>query len=174
MAKTYTAAGSATAGDVYTASAHNVIVTDVNNLVVPSTVSVRLTSDKTYTSASNISWDAEDFDTDSMWASGTSISINTTGLYLVTFHGRVTGTSGFTYVLPSIKQSGGEARIGTVSVISSTDYRFNATALMSLSAASTLTFDVVFAGGGTVTLNGSDTQGSRTRASVCWIGQTTF
>lgn len=88
MAKTYTAAGSAVAGDVYTAAAHNVIVTDVNNMIVPPSVGVYNTGN---VSIPNVSWTRLSFttaawDTDSMKGAGTvtGISINTTGLYQIT------------------------------------------------------------------------------------------
>lgn len=88
MAKTYTAAGSATAGDVYTAAAHNVIVTDINNTIVRPAVRAKLTGGKALTSGNAISWDSiasVGFDTDSMWSSGapTRLTVTTPGIYLV-------------------------------------------------------------------------------------------
>lgn len=89
MPKTYTAAGSATAGDVYTASAHNVIVTDVNNFIVPPLVRVNKSSATqalVNSTLTYVTWDAEDYDTDEMFttASNTVITCKTAGVYLVT------------------------------------------------------------------------------------------
>ena len=87
MAKTYTAAGSATAGDVYTASAHNVIVTDVNNFIVPPMVSaVRSTNQSiNNATATAIQFNAADeFDTDAMHDTSTNntrITVTTPGVY---------------------------------------------------------------------------------------------
>ena len=89
MAKTYTAAGSATAGQVYTASAHNVIVTDVNNLIVPAVAIVKRTAVQSVANAGSgavISWDGENVDNDGMWASGTAITIQTDGVYAATLY----------------------------------------------------------------------------------------
>jgi PKD repeat protein len=89
MPKTYTAAGSAVAGDVYTAAAHNVIVTDVNNFIVPPLVRANhgtTTQSLTNATLTYVQWDAEDYDTDGMFTTSdnTKITINTTGVYLVT------------------------------------------------------------------------------------------
>ena len=100
MAKTYTAAGSATAGQVYTASAHNVIVTDVNNLIVPASAGVYNTGNVSLnnTTFTRLSFTTAAWDTDSMKGAGTvtGLSITTTGLYLVTayklFDTNATGT----------------------------------------------------------------------------------
>jgi hypothetical protein len=101
MPKTYTAAGSATAGQVYTASAHNVIVTNVNNFIVPPSVSVYTTAATTTvanTTFTRLTWTTANHDTDSMKGAGTvnGLSIGTTGLYLVTcyavFDANATGT----------------------------------------------------------------------------------
>jgi hypothetical protein len=89
MAKTYTAAGSAVAGQVYSAAAHNVIVTDVNNFIVPPAVRVIKTATMNVTNAIDtlITWDSEVYDTDSMvnlGASSSQITIGTTGIYVIT------------------------------------------------------------------------------------------
>ncbi len=90
MAKTYNSIPTVSTGDVYTATAHNNIATNVNNYRVPPAVRVKLTGNKTLTSDAAISWDAEDYDTDDMWTSGGTVTIKTAGIYLFTFKGRVT------------------------------------------------------------------------------------
>lgn len=148
-------------------------VTSVNNLIVPPSVGVKLTGDKTITTGTSFSWDANDgWDTDSMWTSGASITVNTAGIYMVSYTGRVTGSSGFTYVLPNILVSSGEGRLGHAGSIATTDYRWVLTSTLVLAAATTVSFAVTFSGGGTVTINGSDISGSRTRAALTWIGRT--
>lgn len=91
MAKTYTAAGSAVAGDVYTAAAHNVIVTDVNNFIVPPMCRMVLTSPRgitanTHTSITFNTDMREDYDTDGMLATaaGSKITVQTAGIYSCT------------------------------------------------------------------------------------------
>ena len=91
MAKTYTAAGSATAGDVYTASAHNVIVTDVNNFIVPPMVcAVKTTASPqsiaNSTSTSVTFTQTDEYDTDDMHSTSVNTSrltITTPGVYQV-------------------------------------------------------------------------------------------
>jgi hypothetical protein len=87
MAKTYTAAGSAVAGDVYTAAAHNVIVTNVNNFIVPPIARVRRATNQSIPNATDtfVSWTIEDIDTDGMFtATSDTITIQTAGVYIVT------------------------------------------------------------------------------------------
>lgn len=87
MAKTYTAAGSAVAGDVYTAAAHNVIVTDVNNFIVPA--ACRVTRTTALNVANNtfvaLNFNSTTYDTDSfVGATTTFLTVNTAGIYSIT------------------------------------------------------------------------------------------
>jgi hypothetical protein len=93
MAKTYTAAGTVVAGEVYTAAAHNIIATDVNNFIVPPMARLRLTSNVSFTNSTHGTVGfkntnaTEDYDTDAMInlsGSNSAITINTAGIYLCT------------------------------------------------------------------------------------------
>jgi hypothetical protein len=87
MPKTYTAAGTVVAGDVYTAAAHNIIATDVNNLIVPPACrAVRATLQTIATGTDTfVTWPTESYDTDGMFTAGSdTITIQTAGLYIVT------------------------------------------------------------------------------------------
>ena len=93
MAKTYTAAGTVVAGEVYTAAAHNIIATDVNNLIVPPGARAVRTTNLSYTSNTAIAWESISagggaYDTDGMWsvANASRLTINTAGVYVVTFN----------------------------------------------------------------------------------------
>jgi hypothetical protein len=94
MAKTYTAAGTVVAGDVYTAAAHNIIATDVNNFIVPPMVKCIRSNDLNLTSPTLIAWNGTDaFDTDAMHdpsTNNTRITFNTAGIYMVVFNAFVT------------------------------------------------------------------------------------
>ena len=84
MAKTYTAAGTVVAGEVYTAAAHNIIATDINNFIVPPMVSATATAAQSLNNGTwtFINFTSEVFDTDGMFsASDTKITIQTTGVY---------------------------------------------------------------------------------------------
>lgn len=168
MAKTYTAAGSATAGDVYTASAHNVIVTNVNNFIVPPAVRVKRTSNLTgYTSATAITWQAEDFDTDGMWTSGSTINVNTAGIYVVTFAFRFTTATAVTFVEGNFGGSLNDR--AAFSIARATDYRGCMTTTASLAVGAEIKASVEFGGG-----TGHEIDGTviPTTLTATWIGRT--
>jgi len=87
MPKTYTAAGTVVAGDVYTAVAHNVIATDVNNFIVPA--ACRVTRTTALNVANNtfvaLNFNSTTYDTDSfVGATTTFLTVNTAGIYSIT------------------------------------------------------------------------------------------
>lgn len=86
MAKTYNTIPTVATGDVYTATAHNNIATNVNNYRVPPMCKVRRNATQTIANNTQrlVYWDAESFDTDGMFsASSLTITIKTAGIYLV-------------------------------------------------------------------------------------------
>lgn len=93
MAKTYNTIPSVSTGDVYTATAHNNIVTNVNGYRVPPLCRVRRSGSASAAITPSTSttgfldWNTEDVDTetDNMWdaAAGTRITVRTAGVYLV-------------------------------------------------------------------------------------------
>ena len=92
MAKTYTAVtvANATAGNAILASDHSTNFQNVNNLIVPAAVSIDAGAQNIATATNTyLSFGASaTYDTDSMYSSGTPtyITINTTGLYLLTYY----------------------------------------------------------------------------------------
>lgn len=108
MAKTYAdlTVANATAGNAILASDFTTLFTNSNNYRVPPMVRVLPTNATAYTSAANISFAVEDFDTDDMWSAGdpTKITINTAGVYLLTFSWHITGTS-VTYTQGYLKKN---------------------------------------------------------------------
>ncbi len=128
MAKTYTAAGSAVAGDVYTAAAHNVIVTDVNNFIVPPAVRATRSAALSVANATivAINFGVETYDTDGMFGgSGTTFTVQTSGLYIVTatvaFGANATGQRFiFIGVNPTLSGSGDTTQITSSTRIAST------------------------------------------------------
>jgi hypothetical protein len=87
MPKTYNSIPTVSTGDVYTATAHNNIVTNVNNYRVPPAVSLQKSIANT---TAGTTWDFtlagdEEFDTDDMHSittNTTRITIQTAGIYL--------------------------------------------------------------------------------------------
>ena len=176
MPKTYTAAGTVAAGDVYTAAAHNIIATDVNNFIVPPMCQARVTTTITgYVDGSDITFNTTAaFDTDGMFSSGapTRITIQTSGLYVVSFVGGYGGSATITRALAQIKKNGGaisqQEAFGT-----NVGGSFSTAAVFNLSASDYLTAAVSFAGGSAYTVQGNATETSgRTRLTATWIGRT--
>lgn len=91
MAKTYNTIPTVSTGDVYTATAHNNIVTNVNNYRVPPSCSVRATTARAFSAGGFVTWDTDSgsgsHDTDDMWDAGdpTKVVIRTPGIYQVSF-----------------------------------------------------------------------------------------
>ena len=176
MPKTYTAAGTVVAGEVYTAAAHNIIATDVNNFIVPPMCQARVTTTITgYADGSDITFNTTAaFDTDGMFSSGapTRITIQTSGLYVVSLIGSFTGSATITRALAQIKKSGvvvsQEEAFGT-----STGGSFSNSSILNLTASEYLTAAISFAGGSAYTVQGNATETSaQTRLTATWIGRT--
>ena len=137
MAKTYTAAGSATAGDVYTAAAHNVIVTDVNNFIVPAfcvTTGFNASQNFAHATSTAVQFSGADaYDTDAMHdpsVNNTRFTVTTEGLYICSFHGQINST-GVTQLLLSLTLSGtGFAESGTGSPITASAARNSVTGIV--------------------------------------------
>lgn len=111
MAKTYTAVPTVTAGDVYTASAYNTYTsTNVSNLIVPpmcklvaaTTQSVANSTDTTLTLGTS------EIDTDSMGTTGAAakITINTAGVYMVTYSATMVASAGGTIRFATVAKNG--------------------------------------------------------------------
>lgn len=179
MAKTYTALGTVAAGDVYTASAYNTMATDVNNFIVPPAVQVIRTSNVSYTASTNITWSSAAFDTDTstpQWSSGapTQITIQTTGLYLITGSMQVTGTATLTSMNADVYKNGTliSRQIFPPNSTSTGGY-VNPTIISSCTAGDTLTFQIGLTGGSAFSLVGSATESNnQSRVTVMWIGRT--
>jgi hypothetical protein len=179
MPKTYTAAGSAVAGNVYTAAAHNVIVTDVNNFIVPPMCKLSSSAATSTTNATDtiIALGTSDFDTDSMGTTGASarITINTAGVYLVSYS--VTwGTSASGSRWATVSKNGVGSPVGgtgngwTGTVPSSTSTTNNLSSfLLSLAASDYLQLYVHQTSGGSLN---AGTIGAGSFLSAIWIGRT--
>ena len=126
MPKTYTAAGSATAGDVYTAAAHNIIVTDVNNFIVPPACRLQQSAAQTVPDSTTtaLAFGNEIYDTDGMHDNATNnsrITIQTAGIYIVTASVGYTSTP--TAANELYIQLGGSTRIVEDSALSGAAYK---------------------------------------------------
>ena len=121
MAKTFTSSiATPNTGDVLTASAYSSAITTLNNHTVPPACKATRSSDLSFTSATAIAWNSEDFDTDAMHdivTNSTRVTVNTDGIYIVTlalsmiYTGTLTGANvelmknGSTFSFTSLQSS---------------------------------------------------------------------
>lgn len=181
MAKTYTAAGSATAGDVYTASAHNVIVTDVNNFIVPPMCTVQRLSAQSITNGTwnFVSFTSELIDTDGMFtATDTKITIQTAGVYILTANTFWASNATGLRVTMIHKNSGSTPGGGTtlqrsyVAAASADITVYTTSVMANLAASDTVHMSLyqTISGGGSLNSGASDADSNS--LSAVWVGRT--
>ncbi len=175
MAKTYTAAGTVSAGDVATAAAWNIIGADVNNLIVPPAVMVVRTSDlSSYTGDTAITWNSSIWDTDTMFTSGTNVTINTAGIYIVTLNVYWQATATVSIANANFALNGNSVVGNYSGTTSGTAGWGNSSMLMNLSVSDVITGRVGFAGGSAYIVKGNAASqfNQQTRMGLSWIGRT--
>jgi hypothetical protein len=181
MAKTYNTIPTTTTGSVYTAAAHNNIVTNVNNYRVPPACQVRRTTNLTsYTSDAAITWESAAFDTESpsdpMWAASpnpTRVTIKTAGLYVVSLTGKADATATLTLANANISVNGNLVAGQFCSVLAAITSRFAISVVLNLAASDFITAAVGLVGGSAYIITGSATaqDSTQTRLTVSWLGQ---
>lgn len=174
MAKDYNTFSDVSTGDVYTAAAHNLILENVENYRVPPMCIVyRTTASASYSSNSNISWQAADVDTDSMWTSGTDITVNTDGLYLILFKGAITCSATLTALNSRVigSASGGTHRNYAPAATSTSGF-VTSSWVASLSAGEVVVGRMQTTGGSSHNiLGGAISSETTTSMSLIWLGQ---
>lgn len=103
MAKTYNTFTNVSTGDVLTATNFNNVLTNVGNYRVPPICRVKRSGNLNYTGGTDIAWNAEDYDTDSMHDNSTNnarITVTTAGVYLLTMSINLTFTGTLTRCSP--------------------------------------------------------------------------
>ncbi len=168
MGKTYTAPTTVSAGDAITASLYNTYVgTNVANLIVPPAVLLRRVANQSISNntETNMSWDTEDVDTDSMWSSGTTITIQTSGIYVVSMFINFGAANGTGLREIAFKKNG-VGGIGSNTSMPNSSYTHNVTASAIFSAVATDTITAVAfqSSGSAMNLTGN--------ISVVWMGRT--
>lgn len=138
-------------------------------LSVPPSVSVGFGTTSTYTQDTNIVWTTADYNTDTMWTSGATVTVRTAGIYLVTFMGRATSTvsaSGNAYI-----NAGTAGAYDTqVSFPATTDVRWSLSTVRSLAVNDTIFARLQWSGAGTITLQG--TTSMRPTLTATFLGKT--
>jgi hypothetical protein len=183
MPKTYNTIPTTTTGSVYTAAAHNNIVTNVNNYRVPPSVRAVRTSDLTgYTSGAPITWQSDSasggYDEDAMWDAGdaTKIFFPTAGIYTVSLKVYLTCTATLTSMnLGAATNALTSATTTYVSghAVDSTVAAFGVmTFTAKVAADDYMTFGVFPKGGSAYIINGAASDAfDQTSVSATWIGQ---
>jgi hypothetical protein len=177
MPKTYNSltVANATAGSAILASDQAKVFENVNNYRVPPSCIVYRSSDLTsYSQGTAITWNAEAIDTDGMWSSGTDVTIQTAGLYLLTLKGQVQGTATITAMGWRIAIGGTSAvQSYTTSVNSGTITQNSVSIVASLAATNTVSANVSIGGGSAYIVKGGASVNSEavTSLSVVWLGQ---
>jgi hypothetical protein len=174
MAKTYNTISTFTSGQVLTAAQMNQIGTNVNNYRVPPMCSVYRSSNLTsYTSNTEITWNAEHWDTDAMWTSGTDITVNTAGIYVVSFMGRITGSATILFATPQIVLNNNAAAASVVELNTLTsEVRWEISTMLDCTISDTISAQVFISGGSNYVVTGAAGQSlESTRLQVAWLGQ---
>ena len=158
MAKTFTSSlPSVASGDVYQATAHNNIVTTLNNHTVPPACHVyRSTNLTSYASGAAITWDSEFYDTDSMFTTGGStITTSTAGIYLVALKINFAATATVTAVGFRIAQNSTViAQTYSTSISAGTSTSGGHTYVGSFAANDTISANLTIAGGSAYIIQG--------------------
>jgi hypothetical protein len=117
-----------------------------------------------------MSFDTEDADTDSMWSSGTTITIQTTGIYTISAFVNFSAASGTGLREVAIKKNGvsspGAGGPGTQTSMPNSSYSHNVTAsgISAMAATDTITLEVFQNSGSAMNVTGT--------ISVIWVGRT--
>ena len=138
----------------------------------PPMCKVRRTSNVTsYGSSTEFTWQAEDYDTDAMWTSGTDVTINTDGVYVLTFEGLASIATSWSLVEPKILVNG-TAVAQNIVAFWGTFARWTVATAVPLVATDTVTASLGFLGTGAVTVYGGASPSiDGARLAVVWQGQ---
>lgn len=90
MAKTYPDIGTFSSGDILTAATMNDVGTNLDNFRIPSIFIGSFAQSANDSTNTDLTL-TEISDTDTMFTSGTTVTINTTGVYMVTCYGQWSG-----------------------------------------------------------------------------------
>ena len=147
-------------------------VTGVNSLIVPPAAIIRRVATQSFSNGvpALMSFDTEDADTDSMWSSGTTITIQTTGIYTISAFVNFSTASGPGLREVAIKKNGvsspGAGGPGGQTSMPNSSYSHNVTAsgISAMVATDTITLEVFQNCGSAMNVTGT--------ISVIWVGRT--
>ena len=179
----YVAPSTVTTLQTYTSAAHNIIVNDIidhetriASLKVPPSASVLRSTDLTpYTTGTVITWQSARYDTDSMWSAGapTRLTVNTPGIYLITFYVYVAAVATMTHIQPDILIDGNQFQTNFFPSTNSTTAYEGVSATASLTAGQFIGGSVYFNSGSSHVIKGSASYGgTQTRLTATLLGAT--
>jgi hypothetical protein len=182
MPKTYNTIPTTTTGSVYTAAAHNNIVTNVNNYRVPPMAKYKRDTAQTIANVTDtlIAWNSEEFtNTDGFTNSSGVITVQTAGVYSVSvgviWGVNATGARAVTVTKNSTGVNSDAAIISStvISAGSLTGTGINGHAIVSLAANDVLRAYAFQSSGGNLDLSASSSTLNRgaTHISIAWLGQ---
>lgn len=176
MAKTYTAVPNVSTLQTYASADYNTYTaTNISNLIVPPSVCVQRNTNVSYTTGTDITWEAAGWDTDGMWSAGspTGVTVQTTGLYLITIIGRFQATATLANIYPYVTVDGTSINYQNIPADSSTSAYFFGSITVSLTAGQVVRLKVNMGGGSAYILTGNTVvSDSRSRMILTWIGRT--
>ena len=160
-----------TAGQTLTAASMNKMTGNDGFLYKPPMCRVYRSSDYSYSSGF-ITWNAEAYDTDGMWSSGDSITIQTAGVYMVTANITVTCSATLTWLAANIYRDSNSVSRNQAPAYSSTLGFCTTSALVRCSVGTVIksVFDP-FGGSSFTVKGGADTSADNvTSLTVAWVG----
>ena len=166
--------GTVAPGEVYTSSRYNTdTVGNLNYLYTPPMVKVYRSSDLTsYASEANITWNAEEYDTDTMWTSGTDVTIKTAGIWMVTGFAFVTATATMTATFFGVKKNGTYIAQQYHPPYSSTSSLVGYSGIHKFAVNDVITANISISGGSSYNVNGAASEnGEQSRVSLVWLGK---
>jgi hypothetical protein len=166
-----------TAGQTLTAASMNKISGNLTELqagrtdaATPMLQVYRTTASASYSSNTNITWEAAGANTDSMWSSGATITINTAGLYMVTLRGIISCSAGLTIINTRLIAGEGTHRNYSPAATSTSGFA-QSTFVGRFAASDTLSGRMQFTGGSSHNiLGGALASESTTAMAVVWLG----
>jgi hypothetical protein len=141
----------------------------------PAVQIVRTSFLTSFSSGSVITWQAADWDTDSMYSAGspTLITIKTAGLYSVSFNARFDASATLTEFTGTLKVNGTN-RWAVMSALNASGGNISMTNVFNLAVNDTLSIMAQFSGGSNYSIaGGGATSTDRSRFSATYIGRTT-
>jgi hypothetical protein len=173
MAKTYTSVPTVSTLATYPSATYNTYTAqNINNLIVPPMCRLEKSAGASITSGSVFTWNVESFDTDDMHSTSSNterITINTAGVYLVTFTYTLNFSGTITKEQPQILLSGSAYQYDMKYGSAAGNTANTVQTVIACNATDYLRVLIDFTGGSSFTVDGNT---ASTSFSAVWVGRT--